>query len=227
MVQFQMQTILTLAACLALALPTHAQQNTNNDGTYRVVTVTSFEDCNALCKADSKCKGATAIQEDTRYDIMQCRLNNGFGTESPFKSIAPTPLNLNIALADFNAYRAQKNLSPVTLNAKLNAASQVHAEDLAKHGNISHTGSDGSSHGERVSRQDYVFSIAAENVATGQKSWERVFKAWQGSPGHNKNLLQPNVTEFGIALVYNPKTSYETYWAMLVAAPLSAPQFSH
>ena len=196
---------------------------TNNalpdDGTYFETVVTSFDDCTALCRADSKCRGSQAEQPDTTKPIMYCRLNDGFGSNPLFPSVAPTPLNKNIALADFNAYRASKGLQPVILNNKLSTASKVHALDLAKHGIISHTGTDGSGHGDRVQRQGYYFSIAAENVATGQKSWEKVFKAWQDSPGHNENLLRDDVTEFGIALVYEPKTSYQTYWAMVVAAP--------
>ncbi len=196
-----------------------------DDGTYREATVKSFEECTALCKADSQtCRGAQSLQPDITKPVVICRLNNGFGANPLFPSEPPTPLNMNIALADLNAYRRQFSLGPVILNDKLSAASKAHANDLARHGNISHSGSDGSGHGERVQRQGYEFSIAAENVATGQKSWETVFKAWQDSPGHNENLLRPDVTDFGIALVYEPKTMYQTYWAMVVAAPLDEPQ---
>jgi uncharacterized protein YkwD len=96
----------------------------------------------------------------------------------------------------------------------------VRAGDLAKAGIISHRGTDGSSHGDRAHRVGYNFTIAGENVATGQKSWEQVFKAWQESPGHNENLLRPDVSEFGIALVYEPRTTYSTYWSMLIAEPM-------
>jgi uncharacterized protein YkwD len=219
----------TITLGLFIALPLGASAtNTSfpDDGTYDEITVGSFEACTALCEADSQCRGAVAEQPDTRYQIMHCRLNNGFGANPAFPSIPPEPLNINIALADINAYRIRNGLTPVVLNDKLSAASLVHAEDLASHGNISHTGSDGSGHGDRVKRQGYTFSIAAENVATGQKSWDKVFKAWQDSPGHNENLLRDDVTEFGIALVYEPTTSFQTYWAMLVASPfqgLTAP----
>ena len=212
----------TLGLLLTLPLGTSAT-NTSipDDGTYKEITVGSFEACTALCEADGQCRGAVAEQPDTRYQIMHCRLNNGFGANPAFPSVPPEPLNVSTALADFNTYRIRNGLTPVVLNDKLSAASLAHAEDLANHGNISHTGSDGSGHGDRVQRQGYSFSIAAENVATGQKSWDKVFKAWQDSPGHNKNLLREDVTEFGIALVYEPSTSFQTYWAMLVASPFS------
>ena len=192
-----------------------------DNGTYREITVKSFKECSALCKADSKtCRGAQSLQPDITKPVFICHLNNGFGATPLFPSEPPTPLSMNIALADLNAYRGQHGLSPVILNDKLSAASKVHADDLTLHGNISHTGSDGSDHGKRVQRQGYDFSIAAENVAIGQESWDIVFKAWQDSPGHNENLLRPDVTDFGIALVYEPKTMYQTYWSMVVAAPL-------
>jgi len=207
---------------LSMLQSSAAAMNTpvQDDGTYLETTVTSFEACTALCEADKTCRGAVAEQPDTTKPLMYCRLNNGFGETPAFPSVPPEPLNEQIALTDFNAYRASKGLSPVTLNPKLSEASAVHAKDLAAHGIISHTGTDGSGHGDRVQRQGYSFSIAAENVATGQKSWEKVFKAWQDSPGHNENLLRDDVTDFGIALVYEPTTTYQTYWAMVVASPL-------
>ena len=51
-------------------------------------------------------------------------------------------------------------------------------------------------------------------------SWDAVFDAWKKSPGHNENMLRDDVSEFGLALVYEPTTAYSTYWAMLVADPI-------
>ncbi|PHR59354.1 MAG: hypothetical protein COA43_09480 [Robiginitomaculum sp.] len=218
--------ILSLSTICAWSLSAGATVRDKNDtGVYREITVSSLKECEALCKADSKCRGSITEQADTRYPVMQCKLNNGFGKNSPFPNIPPTPFNINIALADFNTYRATKGLKPVILNDKLNAASEVHARDLAAHGIISHTGTDGSAHADRVKRQGYKFSLVAENVATGQKSWEEVFKAWQDSPGHDENLLLEDVTDFGIAIVYDPTTRFQTYWAMLVATPFDAGKY--
>jgi len=213
-----------LAVLVSVSLHVRASATnkpSTNDGTYRETIVKSFEECTALCRADSAtCRGAMSEQPDITKPLIICRLNNGFGANPLFPSTPPTPLDVNIAVADLNAYRRLYGLGPVVFNDKLTAASRVHATDLAAHGTISHSGTDGSGHGERVQRQGYYFSIAAENVATGQKSWAKVFQAWKDSPGHNENLLRGDVTDFGIALVYEPKTTYQTYWAMVVAAPL-------
>lgn len=214
---------ITVGFCLAASANTQGKFGSfsENDGTYSVQTVTSLEACKALCKADSQtCRGTVIYQADVTKSEMECRLNNGFGDNPAFPRIPPEALDFDKALADLNAYRQSKNLPALTYDARLNRASEVHAKDLAQAGIISHTGTDGSGHGDRVQRQGYYFSIAGENVATGQMSWDDVFDAWKKSPGHNENLLRDDVSEFGLALIYEPTTTYSTYWAMLVAHPL-------
>lgn len=191
-----------------------------DDGTYKVVPITLPDECSSLCKADPNCRGAVTYQPDVTKPEAVCRLNNGFGANPVFPQVPPQPLDIRQAVSDLNDYRARYGLNPVTIEPRLIEASRIHADDLAKAGIISHSGTDGSSHGDRAHRVGYNFTIAGENVATGQKSWDQVFKAWQESPGHNDNLLRPDVSEFGIALVYEPRTTYSTYWSMLVAEPM-------
>lgn len=211
---------LTMLGGLAVAAPNIGKME-NDDGTYAVHDVSSPEECEAICKNDTQlCRGTVIYQPDVTKPDMQCRLNNGFGSNPVFPRVAPETLDYDIALADLNAYRAENGLNALIYNPALNRASEVHAADLAQAGIISHTGTDGSTHGDRIQLQAYYFSIAGENVATGQMSWDDVFEAWQKSPGHNENLLRDDVTEFGLALVYEPTTTYSTYWAMLVAHPL-------
>ncbi len=217
---------ISAVAAMALAAPafgTTSLLGSADDGTYRTEKVYSTSECTALCKADAKtCRGTITVQMDISKPEMLCRLNNGKGAQPAFPSTPPKPLNMDIALSDFNAYRAEMGLTPVRYSEKLNKASQLHAEDMARAGDASHTGTDGSTHGDRVQRQAYYFSIVGENVASGQKSWDKVFSAWQKSPGHNENLLRSDVSDFGLALVYDPDSAYQTYWAMLVASPLDA-----
>ncbi len=223
--------LLTLAA---LPLPSQAADQfalSDDDGTYKTVAVSSADECNALCKKESDvCRGSLLFTETTTIGTkvsttMQCRLNNGLSSTSPFEIQKPEALDYTLAVKELNAYRASKGLSPVKLNKKLNLASETHAKDLAKHGFLSHTGSDGSSFGDRAQRKGYYFTTLAENAAAGQESWDRVFQGWKDSDGHNKNLLAKGVTDFGIALVFEPTTKYSYYWAMLVGSPM--PEFDH
>lgn len=191
-------------------------------GTYKHINVGSAEDCRAFCRNEGpKCRGSFTVSTSTRASIYECYLNDGRTEGSPFIPKPPTPLDPEVAVSDLNAYRAKHGLGPVTLQDQLNEASDAHARDLAKHGFLGHEGSDGSSHADRLWRTGYEFGFAGENVASGQKSWESVFEGWQRSPGHNENLLDPDAVHFGIALVFEPNSDHATYWAMLVAKPLS------
>ena len=119
-----------------------------------------------------------------------------------------------------NAYRRKKGLAPLTLNARLTRAAMAHSRDLARYDRISHHGSDGSDPWDRVKRTGYRPRLAAENVGTGQANLQEVFKGWQDSPGHNANLLLKDATQMGIALVYDPKTEYRTFWTLVLGSPL-------
>ena len=136
------------------------------------------------------------------------------------RDYSDTALNADGARELINGYRRQHGLKPLTLNAELTTAAKAHARDLAKWDRISHYGSDGSNPWDRVKRAGYNARVAAENVGTGQASIEEVFKGWQESPGHNKNLLMPDVEHIGIALVREPKTEFKTFWVLTFGARL-------
>ncbi|MET7691493.1 CAP domain-containing protein [Streptomyces sp. NPDC005483] len=99
-----------------------------------------------------------------------------------------------------NAERAKAGCSPVAENAKLTKAAQDHSQDMADHQNMSHTGSDGSSMGDRLARVGYAFRTAGENVAYGYSSPESVMDGWMNSPGHKANILNCAFKEIGIGL---------------------------
>lgn len=97
-----------------------------------------------------------------------------------------------------NALRAQERLKPLKVSPRLEAAANRHAMDMAQRGFFSHQGSDGSSVGQRVRAQGYRFCKVAENIAKGQKSLNEVMTTWAESPGHRRNMLLPDIREFGL-----------------------------
>ena len=232
--RISVSSVITVAAMAFFSFSSYGAEKiavSDDDGTYKTISVESAKECTKLCEKDNDvCRGSMLIEQISmingkRSSTFECRLNNGLSSTSPFEVTPPEPLDFDLATAELNAYRAANGLSPVTLNKKLNRASDVHAKDLAKNGIAAHVGSDGSTHSDRVQRENYYFTTVAENVATGQKSWDEVFQAWKDSPGHDANLLADGVTDFGIALIYEPTTTYITYWTMLVGAPM--PNFKH
>ena len=138
----------------------------------------------------------------------------------PAADSAARKLDPEAALGTINAYRAEHGLKPLSLDAKLTLAAKEHSRDLAKNDRISHYGADGSTPWDRVRRTGYHAQLAAENVGTGQATFEEVLKGWKESEGHNKNLLVPDARHMGIALVEDPKSEFKTFWTLVIAKPM-------
>ncbi|WP_295555719.1 CAP domain-containing protein [uncultured Hyphomicrobium sp.] len=131
-----------------------------------------------------------------------------------------TALDAERARDLINQYRSEKGLKPLRLNASLTEAAKEHSRDLAKWDRISHYGSDGSNPWDRVKRTGYKPRVAAENVGTGQASFDEVLKGWKESPGHNKNLLLSDGREMGLALVQDPKTEFKSFWTLVIGTAM-------
>lgn len=136
------------------------------------------------------------------------------------RDYAGTSLDAELARDIINQYRHEKGLQPLKLNTDLTEAAKAHSRDLAKWDRISHYGSDGSNPWDRVKRTGYKARLAAENVGTGQVSFDEVMKGWKDSPGHNKNLLLSDAKEMGIALVQDPKTEFKSFWTLVLGSSM-------
>ncbi|MEV7687809.1 CAP domain-containing protein [Streptomyces bungoensis] len=99
-----------------------------------------------------------------------------------------------------NAERSKVGCSALTLNATLTKVAQAHSDDMAAHQNMSHTGSDGSSPGDRLTSAGYAWSSYGENVAYGYATPEDVMAGWMASPGHRENILNCSFKEIGVGL---------------------------
>ncbi|MFI5669463.1 CAP domain-containing protein [Streptomyces sp. NPDC051704] len=99
-----------------------------------------------------------------------------------------------------NKERAKVGCSALTVNPKLTAAALNHSQDMASHSNMSHTGSDGSDPGERITRSGFAWTTYGENVAYGYSTPEQVMTGWMNSPGHRENILNCAFKEIGVGL---------------------------
>ncbi|GGU86201.1 hypothetical protein GCM10010260_19040 [Streptomyces filipinensis] len=99
-----------------------------------------------------------------------------------------------------NAERAKAGCQALTLNPALTKAAQAHSADMAAHQNMSHTGSDGSSPGDRITGAGYNWSAYGENVAYGYATADEVMAGWMSSPGHRANILNCSFQEIGVGL---------------------------
>lgn len=123
-------------------------------------------------------------------------------TEPPADSGAPASASsaAKRIVSLVNSERGKAGCSPVKLNAKLTDAAQDHSADMAGHRKMSHTGSDGSDPGQRITKAGYNWKTYGENVAYGYSSPEQVMDGWMSSPGHKKNILNCAFKEIGVGL---------------------------
>ena len=110
-----------------------------------------------------------------------------------------------------NAFRQEQGLANVRANASLRKAAESFAQYLARTNAFSHT-ADGRQPADRAKAAGYDYCMVAENLAsnldsrgfeTRQLARDAV-EGWKNSPGHRKNLMQPNVTEIAVAVAKAP-----------------------
>lgn len=108
----------------------------------------------------------------------------------------------------------------LTWNAALTQAAVVHSDDMVANNFFSHTGSNGSTLGDRATAAGYVWSSLGENIAAGQMSVDEVVNGWMKSDGHCANLMNAGFREIGVACVAgNANTTYRTYWTQDFGTP--------
>ena len=98
---------------------------------------------------------------------------------------------------------------PLQLNAGLAISAAGHAADQGEHGSFTHTGSDGSSAGERMHRAGVWAGMMAEEMSAGQQSADDVVRQLivdEGVPGrgHRNDLMDPFLKQAGVACAAHP-----------------------
>jgi uncharacterized protein YkwD len=118
-------------------------------------------------------------------------------------------------LTRINAERRRSGRQPLTLNSRLDAAAQRHAEDMLSRSFFAHRGPDGKTVRERARGAGYDWTAVGENLAEGQDSVKEAVEGWMRSSGHRENILDRrfNETGVGLALGRDPTTGeYRILW---------------
>ncbi|MBK1722461.1 CAP domain-containing protein [Thiocystis violacea] len=109
-----------------------------------------------------------------------------------------------------NTLRHENGLRPVVVDQSLQRAALDFAAFMASSGRYGHE-ADGGNPAARANRHGYDHCILAENIAylfsakgLGTEAVvETAFQGWCDSPGHRKNMLDPDVTQTGVAVARN------------------------
>ena len=113
---------------------------------------------------------------------------------------------------------------PLSLAPALTRAARTHSRDMAAHDFFSHTGSDGSSPGERVTRAGYRWSMVGENIASGVRTPRAVVAGWLASPHHCANIMTAGYRQMGVAFAVNRASARVISWTEDFGTPLSRPR---
>lgn len=110
---------------------------------------------------------------------------------------------------------------PLSLSPALTRAALAHSRDMAARELFSHSGSDGSSPGQRVTRAGYRWRQVGENIASGVGTARQVVADWLSSPHHCANIMTAGFRQMGVAFATNSASAAVIYWTEDFGAPLS------
>lgn len=96
-----------------------------------------------------------------------------------------------------NAERRAAGCDDLSVDLRLVAAAQGHADDMSANGYFSHTSRDGREFDDRIGDEGHP-SPGGENIAAGQETAEAVVQAWMDSPGHRRNILDCSFSSIGV-----------------------------
>ncbi len=133
---------------------------------------------------------------------------------SPF--IPPDDLENEQAVAEaLNQHRSVNGVASLGLAPELTQAARRHSRDMADNNLTGHTGSDGSSAGQRMQEAGYYWSAWGEIIAWGfGGDPASAVSAWMNSGPHRDIILSSLYQDFGVGYAQNASSDWGHYWTV-------------
>ena len=122
---------------------------------------------------------------------------------APNPTFAQSPGAVADLVARINHERVARGMVPYALNAELTKAAQAHANDIARTGNYSHTGADGSTVFDRVGRTGFGAYSWGRRLGENWAWYHDAASAmsmWMNSAPHRANILHALYREIGVGI---------------------------
>lgn len=116
-----------------------------------------------------------------------------------------------------NQERKKRGLAPLKANWELSRVARYKARDMRDNNYFSHQSPTYGSPFTMMKNFGISYTSAAENIAAGQSTPQKVVNAWMNSPGHRRNILNPAYTEIGVGFAKGG--SYGYYWSQMFIHP--------
>lgn len=124
-----------------------------------------------------------------------------FTTSLPVAAAVADNITSTHILQLINIERAKNKLPLLGIDPTLQRAAQNKAHDMVLRKYFSHKDPNGQAPWRWVTGADYKYSYAGENLAIGFVSASKQHMSWMQSPLHQRNILNPNYRDTGIAVV--------------------------
>ena len=112
------------------------------------------------------------------------------------------------------AIRSENGLPPLKSDSKLERAAAQQAGFMASAGDMDHSTGWGKGFSRRM-KQNGIAGPAAENVAYGAMTPQKLFSMWMDSSGHRRNMLDPRFGHYGLGSATDGQG--RRYWALVLA----------
>jgi uncharacterized protein YkwD len=112
-----------------------------------------------------------------------------------------------------NEFRRNQDRQSLEVDAQLEETARYFADFMARTDKYGHE-ADGTTPSDRARDQGYDLCIVSENLAfqfssagfATEELVDAAVEGWKQSPGHRKNMLDPDVTETGVALARSDRS---------------------
>lgn len=121
-----------------------------------------------------------------------------------------TDISVEKILEYVNEERTKNGLQPLSISQELSVAATNKASDMFSNNYWAHISPTGTTPWEFINKAGYEYAYAGENLAKDFNFSDEVVKAWMNSPTHKANILKPEYTDIGLAVMNGELHGSET-----------------
>ena len=161
--------------------------------------------------------GATGIEEiigtfkgERIRELRPEELPSGVNPGRVLYNLENETLNL------MNYERTRRGFQALELDERIANVAFMHSREMNLNDYINHTNLEGLGPGDRLSNEEIFALCASENIffiesrEPREALAEKAVQGWIDSPGHRRNLLDPNITKAGVGIYCQERECYVT-----------------
>ena len=118
-----------------------------------------------------------------------------------FQPAYASSVNAGALISLTNQARVKAGLSQLNQNTKLSQAATLKSQNMIDKDYFAHNSPEGLNSWHWFRSVGYSYRVAGENLAIDFSDSESLFTAWMNSPTHKANIMDPQFSDIGIAVI--------------------------